>query len=362
MALRPTPEQPEGITAGWLTEALRSSGIITESAVYGIARMPLEAAGFTGQVARFQIRYAVGDGGGPPSIILKLPPIDPQTRAFGCLLRLYEREARFYREIGPQAGLRTPRCYYSDIDENGLSILLLEDLAPAQPGDQLRGWSAERAATAVQHVAGLHARWWGRPALERFDWMPSADDPAAVAVALRVYDHAWGPFLDRFGDRLSAHMKRVGERLGANIAALLAGFAAPPRTLIHGDYRMDNLLFGPEPGSLAAIDWQLSCKGQGIFDMAYFMSQSMPPELRQVIERELLELYCRTLEEKEVGGVSREACFEGYRKGVLYGLVYPVIVGGTLVAADSHAVEVVRTVTDRALRAIEDLGAEDCLA
>ncbi len=360
MALRPAPERPEGITATWLTETLRCAGIITESAVCGIKRMPLQTAGFTGQVARYQIQYA--DGGGPPSIIVKLPPVDPQARAFGSALRLYEREARFYREIGPQAGLRTPRCYYSDIDENGLSILLLEDLAPAQPGDQLTGWSKERAATAVRHLAGLHARWWGRLALERVDWMPSADDPTTVDVALRVYEHAWGPFLDRFGDLLSNRMTKVGERLGANIATLLAGFAAPPRTLIHGDYRMDNLLFGHEPDSLAVIDWQLSCKGQGVFDIAYFMSQSAPVEVRQAIERELLELYCRTLEEKGVGSISRTACFEGYRRGVLYGLVYPVIVGGTLVAADSRGKEVVRTVTDRALRAIEDLGAKDYLA
>ena len=46
------------------------------------------------------------------------------------------------------------------------------------------------------------------------------------------------------------------------------------------DFRADNLFFSGPDGSqgLAAIDWQVSSRGGGTFDLAYFLSGNVTPQ------------------------------------------------------------------------------------
>jgi acyl-CoA dehydrogenase family protein 10 len=50
--------------------------------------------------------------------------------------------------------------------------------------------------------------------------------------------------------------------------------------LVHGDYRIDNLLFEPQgPNVLAVLDWELSTLGDNMADIAYFcMSYDFEPD------------------------------------------------------------------------------------
>ena len=54
------------------------------------------------------------------------------------------------------------------------------------------------------------------------------------------------------------------------------------RTFLHGDYRADNLLFGPSLGAdgVAAIDWQISGRGGPLYDVAYLICNSVPTPYR----------------------------------------------------------------------------------
>lgn len=74
---------------------------------------------------------------------------------------------------------------------------------------------------------------------------------------------------------LGADMQRLMEWLPAHI---------PPgdeTTLVHGDYRLDNLLFHPtEPRVLGVLDWELSTLGHPLADFSYHcMSWRIPATL-----------------------------------------------------------------------------------
>src|SRR3546814_9466288 len=54
--------------------------------------------------------------------------------------------------------------------------------------------------------------------------------------------------------------------------------------LVHGDYRIDNLIFHPvEPRILAVLDWELSTLGHPLAAFAYHaMSYRMPPHIVEI--------------------------------------------------------------------------------
>jgi aminoglycoside phosphotransferase (APT) family kinase protein len=64
-------------------------------------------------------------------------------------------------------------------------------------------------------------------------------------------------------------MDKVIDWLSANIPATDQGGA--DATLIHGDYRLDNMIFHPtKPEILAVLDWELSTLGNPLSDLGYF--------------------------------------------------------------------------------------------
>ena len=90
-------------------------------------------------------------------------------------------------------------------------------------------------------------------------------------------------------DRLDA-MERLIEWLPAHLPP---GLDDEPGTLVHGDYRLDNLIFHPvEPRVLAVIDWELSTLGHPLADLAYHLMawRVTPDEFRGLKGHDLAAL------------------------------------------------------------------------
>ncbi|TAK57018.1 MAG: DUF1679 domain-containing protein [Dehalococcoidia bacterium] len=358
----PIPLTHDELTPAWLTAALRSSGAVRTARVVGFDAEPIGAGvGFVGDIARLRLLYDAEESA-PATVIVKLPTMEPRRRMMGSAARLFEREIRFYRDIAPGIDVRAPRCYYAATSpEDGRHVLLLEDLAPAEPGDQLAGCSPERAEAAARMVARLHAAWWQRDELATLDWMPllAGVHPSAEAW----WDEMWQRCVDRVGGRMPPAALRIGERLGANAMWAMRQIDASPHTIVHGDYRLDNLFFGGDDarGGPAVVDWQLSTRGCAVYDLAYLLSGSMAPANRKRCEMDLIRAWHDELLARGVRGYSYEEAVRDYRLSVVVCLTFVTVMLNVVESADARALGLVDVVLDRSAAAVADLEVEELL-
>jgi hypothetical protein len=241
------PRSPVDLTRDWLTEAL-CTGTQLGPVRVSAAEVQLigRGTGLLCQLARVTLAYEPGTPAGPRTLVAKLAAEDADIRGMVGLFRFYEREVRFYEELASSLSIAVPRCYWSAYDQDGGHfVLLLEDLGALRAADQLAPGSARDARLVADLLVDLHARWWNDRSLDALPWLPPVDSEINK-LGLGLYAQAWPSFLERLGDRLPREALEVGERLGSRSMALLEELAHSPRTLCHGDVRLDNVLFGDQ--------------------------------------------------------------------------------------------------------------------
>lgn len=324
------PNRVEELTPEWLTEALRSGGVLGAGArVVSVEAERLgEGAGFIGQLFRLRLTYA-GDAvsttasGAPASIIAKMPTLDAGSRTLAQMYGLYEREYRFYTELADEITFRTARCYYADGDAaSERYVLLLEDMGVhGTPGDQVAGCTAEQAHLALTELARHHALWWGSPRLDEIAWISPGVDLVA-GVMEQTYAASWEPALAAFGERIPKEIADALPSLGTRLLALMAPYRDGPLTLAHGDYRLDNMFFGRDGADyeLAVLDWQSPNKGWGMYDVAYFMYSNLDIETRRACEDDVLREYHGALVAQGVEGYTLEQAREDFATSLLVSL------------------------------------------
>lgn len=361
MSSLPIASTVEALTTGWLTEALRAGGSLDQ--VGTVVGVDATAIG-TGQMCdslRLRLRYGSGVAG-PPSIVAKLPAADPTSRATARSLRSYELEVRFYQQLAGDLPIRTPRCLYADIDVDEADfVLLLEDMAPARQGDQLAGCTPDEAAVAVAELPNLHAPRWGDPALASIEWL-HRDPEARQAFMAELLPVLHTGFRERYQEWLDDEVGQACDALFGRLGVHL-GARRGPGTIVHGDYRLDNLLFGGLGGGVpvAVVDWQTVGTGSAMDDVAYFLGGGLLPEDRRTSERALVREYLERLRAAGVEGYGWDDCWEDYRRGTWGGLLMAVA-ASMLVERTERGDEMFLTMARRAARHAIDLDAADLLA
>jgi hypothetical protein len=358
MARLSIPKQVDDVTTEWLSEALGAKVAKVQSVAIAAG------VGFLGKLARLTLTYADAAPNQPHTVIVKLPTLDVGSRQLARLFRFYEREVRFYRELAPRIGIRVPKLLHGDFDaESGDFVLLLEDMAPARVGDQLESCTPEQARVAVREAASLHAAWWRKPELDGLGWMPFANDPVHLS-AEPTYQACWPGFMKFTGAGLSDPVKRIGERLATRINRIQHAIMERPMTIVHGDYRLDNLFFAaPQQGGVlfAAIDWQIAFRGNGTFDVGYMLAGNLTVSGRRAQEQELLRLYHDRLVTGGVHNYDFAGCLRDYKLSALFCLVYVVISIATLDPANARGVALFHAWLERVGTAILDLEAEQVM-
>ena len=357
------PRTIEELTPEFLTAALREGGALSSGSVVAVEAQSIGAgAGLFGQLARLRLRYDGASDDAPTSVIAKLPTTNAGNREIGNLFQFYEREIRFYDDLAAHLPLRVPRCHFRVMDVAGDEyLMLMEDLSAATPGDEVAGCVVSAAEIALTALAQHHAVWWEHPKLDELEWMPFVNAPVHQSAQMS-YQQAWEPYCQVFGGMLTPYVRDAGDRMKDKIIALLNHFEPRPRTIIHGDYRLDNLFFDHPDGSpIAAIDWQISSRGRGIFDVAYFIVSSLEPDVRRAHEERLVKLWHDIILKSGVTGYALDEAWLDYRIAVLYCNVYTVIGVGSMDAANERGLALQTAWVRRRSAAIEDLRCADVM-
>jgi hypothetical protein len=311
------------ITADWLSACLQRHGYAAQ--VMGFTASPI-GTGQVGATYRLTLDYDPAKAAGPPTLVVKLPSNDPLSRATGKTHMTYIRESRFYQLFAGQRPMAVPAHLYIGFDEDSHDFtLLMHDLPHHVQGNQLAVPSAAEAQWAMDAAASIHAAWWGDPMLDRLDWLNGTKAVPQPLDGEALYAMFWPAFCDRYGDRVTPDMRRVGDAYLGHIKQWTDGRQGP-RCLTHNDFRPDNMLFDPEDARkpIVIVDWQTVGVGEGAGDIAYYLGTAMDPQTRRREEHGLLRRYQQGLARFGVPDADLAGQWDAYRAASFAGMMMGV--------------------------------------
>lgn len=337
----------------WLSDVLNDHGALARAEATRVG----QGTGFMGQLARVKLHWAEARPDAPASVIVKMPATDPQSRMIGQMTGMFDREARFYNELVGGIPVRVPKCFHCTADAAADQYaLVLEDLAPMRNGDQVEGASLGDASLIVRDLARLHAAFYRPGALDGLDWIPGLIGPS-TGMIVPMFEGSWPAFQEHYGARLTPKVLGWTEAFAPKIPTWMEGFADLPTTLVHGDFRLDNMFFGDD-GSFALIDWQSYMRVPGSSDLVYFLLTNLTTEMRRAHEQELITLYLDTLRADGIGEdlLPREMLERGYIEGAM---MFAVMFVSTIAyqRANDRGEAFFDALVDRTFTAVEDLDA-----
>lgn len=351
------PRTLDDIDASWLEGVLRRAGFASLW-LDDVTVTPLAVGvGLLARVARVALVHS--DPAAPRSVIVKLPSDDARTRSIADQFGYYARERGTYTELlagTARDELRTPLCYGADDSDLG-PVLVLEDL-PHAGADQLAGATREEALAAATLLATIHAHFWNQPDLEQRSWLPGPLDEV-IAGYRRLFELTWPMFVNRYGHDIPREHLGAAERAITRFDDVITRFAQAPQTLVHGDFRLDNLLFSvsefdPDGRDAYVIDWQLAARGRGPYDLAFFMAGSLTPNQRRLHERAVIERYHGYLQLGGVADYTLDECWRDYRLGHVMNLPNPITAVVAVPPGNERGRELLVVNAQRALAALAD--------
>lgn len=310
------PQGPDEVTAQWLSTVTG----------WTVTDVQLTEIGAGIGVSSAVYRARLTGTGCPESVVVKLTAADPAA-AFTCtVLSMYRREVAFFEQLADRAPMRVPQGYFGTVSEDGSQLaMVMEDLGGNRICDQIVGMAPHDAAVAVDALAAWHAQWWR-------DVNGLTDSGAAVALADPIYPAMLPGLFDEGWAKLTASttcqppdvLLGIGPRFSAALPTMLEALSQEPLTLVHGDFRADNILFTPDD-ELILLDFQLTGVGSAAYDLAYFVTQSIDQSVAGAHEAELFDRWKTGLVAGGVDEGDLGRMWEDYRMGALFCLVYPVV-------------------------------------
>ena len=341
------------ITTAWVEGILRGSGSLEPGvSVTGLATERIgEGVGILSILQRVVPTYS-GETKAPKSLVVKYPTDDPTQRFTADALVLYIRELVFYRDCAPDAPFKTPRCYAQAIaSDNSDFTIVMEDIGGHRSLNQLEGVSLDEAKVLLRTLADFHAMWWGSPRLEDNAVVFQPLDNPVYNMALPGFWTAGWPVVEQHAGHLIPESVRAIGAMWADKVPFMLKNMMTPTTMCHGDYRADNMMFaGSDP---VIIDFQLVGTGSGMYDVGYFISQSIATDVRRGHDRELVDTYLDRLESHGIA-IDRAEAWRQYLVAITFCVTYGVTTFAGYEQQNERGQSLLRDMLLRALNCVAD--------
>lgn len=343
----PIVTEPDELTAEWLSGALGHQVDAVERQQVGTGQM--------GTCYRLRLSGPDVPASLPETVLVKLPAADPAARAM--VIGAYAIELRYYREVAPTVAVKVPFVHHQAIDlETGAFTLVMEDLAPAEQGDQVAGCTPDQARAAAVNLAGLHGPRWCDPTLADIEGL-AIQGPEDAALLAEFYGPALDIFVEGLADRLEPEtVETLRQTLDLAEAWTLA--RSERFGLVHGDYRLDNLMFLPDSDVVTTVDWQTLSLGLPARDLAYLVGTGLAVEDRRAHEESIVAAYHSALEGYGVAGYRADVAWEDYRFAMMQGALVSVF-GCAYGARTDRGDAMFAAMVNRSCAAMRDLGTLD---
>ena len=275
-------------------------------------------------------------------------------------LNFYANEINFYRHLATEVPIESPPCLYAEIDQDTQNFLLiLEDLGNDYAGNQLEECPEDVMLEAYTRAAMLHGKYWNKT--DDLDFLRSQiNDETSIFRRDAIYKPGIEPTIAMFPDLISNEMKDAIRSIGDQFFDLFNRAMEGPQTIVHGDYRTDNMMIFPD-SRLVVVDWQNTMSGNGAHDIAYFSSQSCGDSVRGETEMSALHHYHDTLLASGVEHYSFDQCLLDYQLNLLLVMITTVAVCGMLAPGNERGMALGRIMLSRSLSARESMSCLDLL-
>lgn len=322
-------------SASRLTEILRNALNVSPLVVSGVnaAQLSFKTA-YNAQLFRLTLTYDQAIPAAPATLIAKLAPYHAEMAENCVTFQPGTKEAWFYRTIAPTGCVTAPQCYFALAERaTGRGTLLLADLGELEATSQTTGMSIADATLALQEAARLHARWWDQENHEALAELLDLNNNGGDSTTLvdQFYAEAWPNFLQNAQFAIPATVSTFGATLIGRGAVLEALCDNSPKTLLHGDFRVDNMLFDGRSAQRQCyvLDWEDVSVGCSATDVTWLIAGCVPA-IDADQEQQLLKSYHTALCTNGVTTYTYEQCLLDYRRamverfvqGVLSGTVY----------------------------------------
>ena len=355
------PLTADSIDATWLNQAF--DGTVATVAEVRAQRLG-EGVGLRGEVTRLHLTYVPGSTGPQPAtLIAKCQAAAPGNVFMSQAMGFYERESSFYREFSSSINLRVPYCWYTDVDPAGAPyVVLLEEITNPRMVDQVVGANFEDSAAILDQAVKLHSHFWDNELLWSLSWLPPMNNPLYRA-AREMAEPKLESFIATWSPHVPAQTMQWMRELTPKYPDMVDWWVDQGNaTFAHVDFRADNFLFGGSAGEgvVTVLDFQLSARHVGMWDVANFLGQSVTTDNRREWEQSLVRRYYDGLLTAGVTNYSWERCWRDYRYCLLHQAWSQVAVSD-IDPGNERGRALLHAMITRAFAAAHDLQAGDLL-